>query len=81
MTDNLIREGETGKAVSFKPGAYDRDKKIQQLGIELPKSPGKVMDELIERAQQLQQAQDYYREELENEKKEIGKKQEALGLE
>lgn len=79
MSDNLIREGED-KAVSFKPNAYDRAEKLEDLGIELPAQPGKTIDKLIEKAEQLQKAQRYFKEELEDEKEEIENKQEALGL-
>lgn len=80
MSDNLIRQGED-KAVSFKPNAYNRAEKLEKLGFDLPAQPGKTIDKLIEMAEQLQQAQRYFEEELEDEKEEIKNKQEALGLE
>jgi hypothetical protein len=80
MSDNLIRKGED-KAVSFKPNAYDRAEKLEELGIELPAQAGKTIDKLIEMAEQLQEAQEYLGPEFEEEKEEIENKQEALGLE
>jgi len=79
MSDNLIRQGED-KAVSFKPNAYSRAEKLEKLGFDLPVAPGKTVDDLIEMAEQLQQAQRYFEEELDKEKEEIENKQEALGL-
>ena len=79
MSDNLIREGKES-AVSFKPGAYNRAERLKKLGFDLPVAPGKAIDELIDRAEQLQQAQDEIGQEIRDEQKELDRMKEALGL-
>jgi len=79
MSDNLVRTGDNNPK-SVKMNAYDRAERLRNLGFELPMALGDIIDELIDRAEQLQKAQNFFQPRIREDREELRDQESALGL-
>jgi len=79
MGDNLVRRGDD-KPKSVKMDAYDRAKRLEGVNIELPMALGEIIDELLDRAEQLQEAQRHFGPDIRKDRDKLRDKENALGL-